>query len=106
MFQVQPSFTISLLQSDIKAALKTAFGTLDGPLFVSDWCKGRSLSCEAGSMCDEFYAESTASASECQDSSSNVTLSIGKAISTLQSSVKCTNSWDTDTSLDLFIYLF
>ncbi|XP_027162286.1 mediator of RNA polymerase II transcription subunit 13 isoform X1 [Coffea eugenioides] len=66
---VQPSFTISLLQSDIKAALKTAFGTLDGPLFVSDWCKGRSLSCEAGSMCDEFYAESTASASECQDSS-------------------------------------
>lgn len=86
-FQVQPSFTISLLQSDIKAALKTAFGTLDGPLYVTDWCKGRSLSYEAGSMGDEFYAESTASASECQDSSSTVTLSVGEAISTYQSSI-------------------
>lgn len=32
---------MSLLQSDIKAALKSAFGSLDGPLSVIDWCKGR-----------------------------------------------------------------
>ncbi|KAG9136307.1 hypothetical protein Leryth_003907 [Lithospermum erythrorhizon] len=64
---VQASLTISLLQSDIKSALKSAFGTLDGPLSISDWCRGRSL--EAGNIGDGFSAESTASPSEGRDSS-------------------------------------
>lgn len=80
------STTISLLQSDIKAALRTAFGTLDGPLSVNDWCKGRSLSSDGGLIGDGLYAESTASASECRDSSSTVTLSMGEPISPSQSS--------------------
>ncbi|KAL2460176.1 Tetratricopeptide repeat (TPR)-like superfamily protein [Abeliophyllum distichum] len=36
---VQASLTISLLQSDIKTALKTAFSSVDSPLFVTDWCR-------------------------------------------------------------------
>ncbi|CAI9108175.1 OLC1v1007721C1 [Oldenlandia corymbosa var. corymbosa] len=91
---VQPSFTIGLLQSDIKAALKSAFGTLDGPLSVIDWCKGRSVSYEACSTSDGFYAESTASASECRDSSGSVNLSMGEAISTSQSGIKDGNRMD------------
>lgn len=64
---VQASLTISLLQSDIKSALKSAFGTLDGPLSISDWCRGRSL--DTGNIGDGFSAESTASPSEGRDSS-------------------------------------
>ncbi|KAL0334763.1 UNVERIFIED_CONTAM: Mediator of RNA polymerase II transcription subunit [Sesamum radiatum] len=77
---VQASLTISLLQSDIKAALKSAFSSVDGPLSVTDWCRGRSPSTE-GMNCDGFSAESTASASECRDSSSTVTLSVGEPMS-------------------------
>lgn len=85
-FQIQASSVISLLQSDIKAALKSAFGTLDGPLSVNDWCKGRCLSSDAGLVGDGLFAESTASASECRDSSSTVTMSVGEPISPSQSS--------------------
>ncbi|XP_050278302.1 mediator of RNA polymerase II transcription subunit 13 isoform X3 [Quercus robur] len=46
---VHASSAISLLQSDIKTALKSAFNTLDGPLSVTDWCKGRNQSGDAGS---------------------------------------------------------
>lgn len=49
------SYAITLLQSDIKSALKSAFGTFDGPLTVSDWCKGRN------GQTDVFSAESSAS---------------------------------------------
>ncbi|XP_042437383.1 mediator of RNA polymerase II transcription subunit 13-like [Zingiber officinale] len=38
---IPASSVMSLLQSDIKAALKSAFGSLDGPLSVIDWCRGR-----------------------------------------------------------------
>lgn len=48
------SYAITLLQSDIKSALKSAFGTFDGPLTVTDWCKGRNGG-------DGFPAESSAS---------------------------------------------
>lgn len=51
---------ISLLQSDIKTALKSAFDTLDGPLSVHEWCKGRNQSGEAA---DGYSAESTMSES-------------------------------------------
>lgn len=68
---------ISLLQSDIKTALKSAFGVLDGPLSVTDWCKGRNQSGET--TVDGFSAESTIS--DCRDSSSTVALSAGEPLS-------------------------
>lgn len=58
---------ISLLQSDIKTALKSAFSNLEGPLSVTDWCKGRNQLVDAGSIVDGVSAES--SISECRDSS-------------------------------------
>ncbi|CAA0807588.1 Mediator of RNA polymerase II transcription subunit 13 [Striga hermonthica] len=78
---VLASLTISLLQSDIKAALKSAFSNVDGPLSVTDWCRGRSASIETGMACDGVSVESIASASECRDSSSTVTVSVGEAMS-------------------------
>lgn len=64
---VHASTVISLLQSDIKTALKSAFTNLEGPLSVTDWCKGRSQLVDTGSMVDGVSAES--SISECRDSS-------------------------------------
>lgn len=75
---------LDLLQSDIRTALKSAFGILDGPLSVTDWCKGRSQSSDALTAGDGFAAESTVT--ECRDSSNTVTLSIGEPISPSQSS--------------------
>ncbi|XP_062016064.1 mediator of RNA polymerase II transcription subunit 13 isoform X3 [Rosa rugosa] len=74
---VHASSVISLLQSDIKTALKSAFGMLDGPLSVTDWCKGRNQSGET--TVDGFSAESTIS--DCRDSSSTVALSMGEPLS-------------------------
>lgn len=71
------SSVISLLQSDIKTALKSAFGILDGPLPVTDWCRGRNQSGE--STVDGYSAESTIS--ECKDSSSIVAPSIVEPLS-------------------------
>ncbi|KAM7523061.1 hypothetical protein LguiA_012963 [Lonicera macranthoides] len=93
---VNASSAISLLQSDIKMALKSAFGTLDGPLSVTDWCKGRSQSGDVGTVGDGFSGESSASASECRDSSS--TLSVGEPISPSQSSVGGSSSVKDETS--------
>ncbi|CAH9118823.1 unnamed protein product [Cuscuta epithymum] len=84
---VQASLAISLLQSDVKSALKSAFGTLDGPLSVTDWCRGRGHSNDAAISGDGFLAESTGSASECRDSSSTVSLSVGEPISPSPSAV-------------------
>ncbi|XP_057963111.1 mediator of RNA polymerase II transcription subunit 13 [Malania oleifera] len=81
---VHASCVISLLQSDIKTALKSAFSNLDGPLSVNDWCKGRSQSGDVATTCEGFSADSTVS--ECRDSSSTVTLSVGDPISPSQSS--------------------
>ncbi|KAK3037026.1 hypothetical protein RJ639_031600 [Escallonia herrerae] len=83
---VHASSAISLLQSDIKSGLKSAFAHLDGPLCVTDWCKGRSLSGDAGTIGDGFSAESSASVSEYRDSPSIVTPSAGDPISPSQSS--------------------
>ena len=84
-FQIHASSVISLLQSEIKTALKSAFGVLDGPLSVTDWCKGRGQTGDAGAMGDGS-AESTVT--ECRDSSSTVTLSVavGEAVSPSHSS--------------------
>lgn len=84
-FQVQASSAITLIQSDIRTALKSAFGTSDGPLLVTDWCCGRSQSSDTGALGDAFSAESSASVSECRDSASNITLSGVEPVSPLQS---------------------
>ncbi|KAL1554234.1 mediator of RNA polymerase II transcription subunit 13 isoform X2 [Salvia divinorum] len=78
---VQASLTIGLLQSDVKEALKAAFSNADGPLSVIDWCRGRNPSNESAMTYDGYSAESIASASECRDSSSTVTLSVGDPMS-------------------------
>lgn len=73
---------VGLLQSDIKTALKSSFGTLDGPLSVTEWCKGRSG--DAGAVGDGFASELIGG--ECRDSSSTVTLPVGEPLSPSQSS--------------------
>ncbi|KAF8082132.1 hypothetical protein N665_0846s0014 [Sinapis alba] len=57
--EVFPSSVITLLQSDIKTALKSAFGQSDGPLSVTDWCKGRNQSMDGGSVSEGSTAESS-----------------------------------------------
>ncbi|ERN20081.1 mediator of RNA polymerase II transcription subunit 13 [Amborella trichopoda] len=84
---VHSSSVISLLQSDLKIALKSAFGerNLDGPLPINDWCKGRFQSIEGGSMSsDGCTVESMIN--DAKESSSTVTLGIGEPITPPQSS--------------------
>lgn len=81
---------MSLLQSDIKTALKSAFGTLDGPLSVTDWCKGRGQIGDSGSIGDGLSAESAVN--ESKDSSSTVMLNIGEPISPSHSSASGSSS--------------
>lgn len=81
---------MSLLQSDMKTALKSAFGTLDGPLSVTDWCKGRGQLGDSGSTGDGLSAESTVN--ESKDSSSTVMLNIGEPISPSHSSASGSSS--------------
>ena len=76
MGQVPPSSVTSLLQSDVKMAMKSAFGSLDGPLTVIDWCKGRSQSIESGAAGDGY----SYSISETKDSSSTLNI-VGEPIS-------------------------
>lgn len=71
------SSVIGLLHSDIKVALKSAFGNLDGPLLVTDWCKGRSQPGDSDVRVDEisqrrFNQEIGASESEQQVNCSRV----------------------------------
>ncbi|KAF9688587.1 hypothetical protein SADUNF_Sadunf01G0003800 [Salix dunnii] len=73
------SAVTTLLQSEIKIALKSAFGNLEGPLCVIDWCKGNIPSGDGATTCDGSSGESTLS--ECKDSSSTVTLSVGEPMS-------------------------
>ncbi|EOY08936.1 RNA polymerase II transcription mediators isoform 1 [Theobroma cacao] len=82
---IHASSVISLLHSDIKSALKSAFGNLDGPLSVTDWCKGRGQSGDVGASADGSSAESNTN--ECRDSSTTVTHSVGEAMSPSQTSV-------------------
>ncbi|PON98052.1 Mediator complex, subunit Med [Trema orientale] len=77
---VYASSVISLLQADIKTALKSAFDALDGPLSVTDWCRGRNQSGEAGNTGDGYSAESTLS------ESSSAAVSTGEPMSPSQTS--------------------
>ncbi|XP_068635779.1 mediator of RNA polymerase II transcription subunit 13 isoform X2 [Aristolochia californica] len=81
---VHASSVIGLLQADIKVALKSAFGNLDGPLSITEWCKGRNQSGDtAGISGDGYSLESTLT--EAKDTSSSVTLA-SEPISPPQSS--------------------
>ncbi|KAI5406524.1 mediator of RNA polymerase II transcription subunit 13 isoform X1 [Lathyrus oleraceus] len=87
---VHASTVISLLQSDIKTALKSAFSNLEGPLSVTDWCKGRNQLVDTGSIVDGVSAES--SISECRDSS--------EPLSPSQSSVCGSSSFKVSSMMD------
>jgi mediator of RNA polymerase II transcription subunit 13 len=63
---------ISLLQSDIKQVVKSAFGNSDGPLPIVDWCKGRGHLSDSGSAGDTYSF--LYGGIEARDSSSSVTL--------------------------------
>ncbi|KAJ9141059.1 hypothetical protein P3X46_031639 [Hevea brasiliensis] len=91
---IHASSVISLLQSEIKTALKSAFENLDGPLSVTDWCRGRSQSGDVGTTCDGSLADSTLS--ECKDSSSTVCLSVGEPMSPAQSSAGASSCLKVD----------
>ncbi|CAH2042883.1 unnamed protein product [Thlaspi arvense] len=85
MADVHSSSVISLLQSDIRTALRSAFDSrLDGPLSVTDWCRGCSQSVDAGTVGDGYSTKHPRG--EFRDSSSTVTLSV-EATSPSQSSV-------------------
>uniref|UniRef100_A0A2P2MLZ1 Mediator of RNA polymerase II transcription subunit 13 n=1 Tax=Rhizophora mucronata TaxID=61149 RepID=A0A2P2MLZ1_RHIMU len=81
--EVHAPSVLSLLQSEIKAALKSAFGNLDGPLSVIDWCKGHGQAGDGATTVDGSFAESTIS--ECKDSSTG-TPSVAGPMSPAQSS--------------------
>ncbi|KAJ8471301.1 hypothetical protein OPV22_025644 [Ensete ventricosum] len=81
---VQASSVMSLLQSDIKVALKSAFGNLDGPLSVIDWCRGCSHCVDSGTPGD---------GNESRDSSGAFSL-VGEPISPSQSTGGSSNTRD------------
>ncbi|XP_065878471.1 mediator of RNA polymerase II transcription subunit 13 isoform X2 [Euphorbia lathyris] len=87
---IRASSVISMLQSEVKTALKSAFGNLDGPLSVTDWCRGRSQSSDGGTAFDGSFAESALS--ECKDSSSTV----GEPMSPAQSSAGASSCHKAD----------
>ncbi|XP_031737595.1 mediator of RNA polymerase II transcription subunit 13 isoform X2 [Cucumis sativus] len=89
---------MSLLQSDMKTALKSAFGTLDGPLSVIDWCKGRGQLGDSGSTGDGLSAESIVN--ESKDSSSTVMQNIGEPLSPSHSSASGSSSLKGSTTMD------
>jgi mediator of RNA polymerase II transcription subunit 13 len=74
---------IGLLQSDIKAALKTAFANMDGPLPVIDWCRGRSNIAESAAMEDAYSFQYTPG--DAREGSSSIPIG-GDAMSPAQSS--------------------
>ena len=84
VFQAQPSSVLSLLQSDVKTALKSAFSNSEGPLSVMDWCKGRSQSVDVGTISEAISAES--SLSEYRESSNASAISMGNPVSPSQPS--------------------
>lgn len=63
---------ISLLQSDIKQVVKSAFGNSDGPLPLIDWCKGRAHLGDSGLVGDAYSF--LYGGNEARDSSSSVTV--------------------------------
>ncbi|KAF3791054.1 Mediator of RNA polymerase II transcription subunit 13 [Nymphaea thermarum] len=79
--EVYPSSVASLLQTDLKLALKSAFGdrNIDGPLLVTDWCKGHNQVSDGGVLGDGYSAE--CGMSEARDTSTSVGIGTGEPIS-------------------------
>ncbi|KAL9407431.1 hypothetical protein Peur_004403 [Populus x canadensis] len=94
---IHSSAVTTLLQSEIKIALKSAFGNLEGPLCVTDWCKGHIQSGDGATTCDGSSGESTLS--ECKDSST-VTLSVGEPMSPALSSAAGSSSLKASSTPD------
>uniref|UniRef100_A0A6N2M708 Mediator of RNA polymerase II transcription subunit 13 n=1 Tax=Salix viminalis TaxID=40686 RepID=A0A6N2M708_SALVM len=95
---IHTSAVTTLLQSEIKIALKSAFGNLEGPLCVIDWCKGNIHSGDGATTCDGSSGESTLS--ECKDSSSTVTLSVGEPMSPALNSAAGSSSLKASSTPD------
>lgn len=83
---VSPAAVMSLLQSDVRTALKTAFGepSLDGPLLVTDWCRGRVQLGEGGHMGEGYSGENAPNDSK--EATSTVTAALGEPITPPQCS--------------------
>lgn len=83
---VSPAAVMSLLQSDIRVALKTAFGetSLDGPLLITDWCRGRVQLGEGGHIGEGYSGENAPNDSK--EAISTVTVAIGEPITPPQCS--------------------
>lgn len=83
---VSPAAVMSLLQSDIRIALKTAFGdtNLDGPLLITDWCRGRVQLGEGGHIAEGYSGENASNDSK--EATSIVTAAIGEPITPPQCS--------------------
>lgn len=79
---VQVSNIISLLQSDIKLGLKSAFPSSEGPLSMTDWCRGRYHLGDSGTSGDGHSFQFTIG--ESKDSLSMVSLG-GEPLSPPQS---------------------
>ncbi|XP_031502551.1 mediator of RNA polymerase II transcription subunit 13 [Nymphaea colorata] len=79
--EVYPSSVASLLQTDLKLALKSAFGdrNIDGPLLVTDWCKSHNQVIDGGVLGDGYSAE--CGMSETRDTSTSVGIATGEPIS-------------------------
>ncbi|KAK9094973.1 hypothetical protein Scep_026442 [Stephania cephalantha] len=89
---VHSSSMITLLHSDIKVALKSAFGNLDGPLSVTDYCKGRNSSGDVAGATDPYSIES--SMDETKDPPFAVSMAVGEPNSPTQTSGSSTGIKD------------
>ncbi|XP_020581529.1 mediator of RNA polymerase II transcription subunit 13 [Phalaenopsis equestris] len=69
---LQVSNVISLLQSDIKLGLKSAFPSSEGPLSLTEWCKGRHQLGDSGTCGDGHPFQFTMG--ESKDSQNTVSL--------------------------------
>eukprot|EP01018_Ginkgo_biloba_P032449 Gb_30550 [translate_table: standard] len=83
---VSAAAVVNLLQSDIRMALKTAFGdtNLDGPLSIADWCRGRVHLGDGGHTGDGYYGE--CALNDSKETASTVTIAIGEPITPPQCS--------------------
>ncbi|MQL89359.1 hypothetical protein Taro_021936 [Colocasia esculenta] len=94
---VHASFVISLLQSDIKVAIKNAFGNFDGPLSVTDWCRGRNQSGDSMAIGDGFPIDCIGM--EAKDTSGPITLG-GEPISPPQALTSGSSCLKDGTRMD------
>ena len=83
---VSPMTLMTSLQSTIRIALKTTFGdtNLDGPLLITDWCRGRVQLGEGGHIAEGYSGKNASNDSK--EATSIVTAAIGEPITPPQCS--------------------